>query len=66
MTVCVFMCMHVYVYMIVSCMFILHLYVHYDYVQHCEDTVSVKLHYINYIYYYYYQISTVDSLTVVD
>ena len=28
---------------------ILHLYVRYDYVQRCEDTVSVELRYINYI-----------------
>ena len=26
---------------------ILHLNVHYEYVQRCEDTVSVKLRYIN-------------------
>ena len=35
-------------------MHILHLYVRYDYVQRCEDTVSVELRYINFIYYYYY------------
>ena len=31
-------------------MHILHLYVRYDYVQRCEDTVSVELRYINYIF----------------
>ena len=52
--------MYMCIYMIVSCKFIhahiafvssyvliLHLYVRYDYVQYCEDTVSVELRYIN-------------------
>ena len=48
MCLCVrmYMCMN----MIVLSMFIcavLHLYVLYDYVQRCEDTISVELHYIN-------------------
>ena len=34
-------------------MHILHLYVPYDYVQYCEDTISVKLHYIYSICCYY-------------
>ena len=49
-----FMCRHEYVYeydcfMYVHNVHILHLYIHYDYdyVQHCEDTVSVELRYIN-------------------
>ena len=29
------------------CNSLLSLYVRYDYVQRCEDTVSVELHYIN-------------------
>ena len=45
------MCRHVYVYLwlfhVSSYVHILHLYVRYDYVQRCEDTVSVELHYIN-------------------
>ena len=43
MCLCVdmYMCMN----MIVSCMFIY--CVCYDYVQHCEDTISVKMCYIN-------------------
>ena len=41
-------------------MHILHLYVCYDYVQRCEDTVSVELRYINYIYYYYYYSTVID------
>ena len=42
--------MYMCIYMIVPRKYIvhiLHLYVHYDYVQRCEDTVSVELRYIN-------------------
>ena len=51
MCLCVDMCMCMN--MIVSCMFIcsyvhiLHLYVRFDYVKRCEDTISVDLRYIN-------------------
>ena len=46
------MCRHVYVYLydlfhVSSYVHMLHLYVCYDYVQRCEDTVSVELRYIN-------------------
>ena len=41
-------------------MHILHLYVRYDYVQRCEDTVSVELRYIAYIII----IITVSSLAL--
>ena len=46
---CLCVDMYMCIYMIVSCkfMYILHLYVHYDYVQCCEDTISVELGYIN-------------------
>ena len=47
---CVCVDMYMCIYMIVSCRsyeHILHLYVRYDYVQRCEDTVSVELRYIN-------------------
>ena len=45
------MCRQVYVYLwlfgVRSYVHIFHLYVRYDYVQRCEDTVSVELRYIN-------------------
>ena len=47
---CVCVDMYICVFMIVSrkvIVHILHLYVRYDYVQRCEDTVSVELCYIN-------------------
>ena len=48
----VYMCRHVYVYeydllTVFSYVHILHLYGRYDYVQCCEDTVSVELLYRN-------------------
>ena len=54
--VCVYVCRHVYVYeydfYVCPYVYILRLHVLYDYVQHCEDTVSVELPYMNKIYYY--------------
>ena len=57
-TMYVFMCRYVYVYKY-DCFMYVHMCtycicVYYDYVQHCEDTVRVELHYINQIYYYNY------------
>ena len=42
--VCVFI---IWLFHVSSYVHILHLYVRYDYVQRCEDTVSVELRYIN-------------------
>ena len=48
-TVYVFMCRHAYVYEY-DCFMYVHMCTYcicYDYLQHCEDTVSVELHYMN-------------------
>ena len=48
--------------------YILRLYVLYEYVQRCEDTVSVELRYINSIYdydYYYYYIIIIIIIIVI-
>ena len=53
MTVYVFMCRHVYMYeydcfmYVHMCTYCICIHVRYDYVQRCEDTVDVELHYIN-------------------
>ena len=47
MHMCLCVDMYMFMDMIVSCVCSLHLYVRYDYVQRCEDTVSVELRYIN-------------------
>ena len=49
-------CVWIWLFHICSYVNILHFYVRYDYVQCCEDTISVELCYINYIYYYHHYI----------
>ena len=45
--------------------YILRVYVLYDYVQRCQDTVSVELRYINQIYYCFIEDTVFITIVVV-
>ena len=50
-----YMCINMIVSCISICAGILRVCILFDYVQCCEDTVSVELRYISSIYYFYYE-----------